>query len=181
MINSSEGVYMDNKKRIELLDKHNMCHKCEKAKQLPNRKFCAECLEKITLANIQRYDPVKAHEYQARRRELYQKHKANGICVRCSKIATHGIYCYEHSIEAKRHSQANAKKRKMERHERGLIPEYRKENNLCYYCGKPVEDSAHHGRACNACAKQMSENSSKGDKTYWKAWRDAFWKGLAKK
>lgn len=50
---------MDNKKRIELLDKHNMCHKCEKAKQFPNRKFCAECLEKITLTNIQRYGLLK--------------------------------------------------------------------------------------------------------------------------
>jgi hypothetical protein len=27
----------------------------------------------------------------------------------------------------------------------------------------------------------MSEHSLKGDKTYWKAWRDAFWKGFAKK
>lgn len=172
---------MTNQERIAFLDAYKLCHKCGKNKQFPNRKFCAACLEKITLSNIKRYDRQRAHEYQARRRELYQEHKAKGICVRCSKAATNGLYCYEHSIEAKRHSQRMAEKRKIERHDRGLIPEYRKENNLCYYCGKPIEDSVHHGRACNACAEKMSEYSMKGDKTYWRAWRDAFWKGLAKK
>jgi hypothetical protein len=168
---------MTNQERLALLDKHGLCHKCEKSKQLPNRKFCAKCLEKIALSNIERYDPVKAHEYQARRRELYKEHKANGICVRCSQPATHGLYCYEHSIKAKRHSKEMAQKRKRERHERGLIPEHREQNNLCVFCGAPVEDKQHHGRACNACAKKMSDYSMKGDKTYWKAWRDAFYRG----
>lgn len=172
---------MTNQERLAFLDTYKLCHKCEKNKQFPNRKFCAACLEKIALSNIKRYDPQRAHEYQVRRRELYQEHKAQGICVRCSKVATHGLYCYEHSIGAKRHSQRMAEKRKIERHERGLVPEYRKENNLCCYCGNPVEDSKHHGRACNSCAEKMSEYSKKGDKTYWRAWRDAFWKGLAKK
>lgn len=172
---------MTNQEKLILLDKYKMCHKCEKAKQLPNRKFCAQCLEKIQISNIERYNSEKAHEYQTRRRELYQEHKANGICVRCSKPATHGLYCYEHSIKAKKHSAEMAQKRKWQRHERGLIPAYREQNNLCYYCGTPVEDKQHHGRACNACAKIMSEHSLKGDKTYWRAWRDAFWKGFAKK
>lgn len=156
-----------NQERIRLLDKLHICHKCEKARQLPNRKFCAECLEKNRLVCAKKYDPFKAHEYQARRRELYQEKKKNGICIRCSKKATHGFYCYRHSIQEKRKSMNRAQKMKCERHERGLIPEYRKEHNLCCYCGAPVENKFNHGRACNACAKKMSEFSRLGDKTYF--------------
>lgn len=176
-----KGAHMKNHDRLEMLDKHRMCHKCEKAKQLPNRKYCASCLEKITLDNIKRYDPVKAHDYQARRRELYKEHKDNGICVRCSKPATNGLYCIDHAIAAKRHSAAIAQKRKRERHERGLINEFREKNNLCIYCGKAIEDAQHHGRACNSCAEKMSTYSQMGDKTYWKAWRNALWEGMRKK
>jgi len=171
---------MTNEERLKLLDKLSLCHKCEKAKQFPNRKFCAECLEKIQLDNIKRYDSAKAHEYQARRRELYKIKKENGICVRCTQKATHGLYCYKHSIEAKRHSLKNAERRKRERHERGLIPEYRRKNNLCCYCGNPIEDKKRHGNACNSCAEEMSEYSYRGNKTYWKAWRNAFWEGFKK-
>lgn len=124
----------------EWLSEMNLCHKCRKSKPAPNRKFCFECLDKIREANRKRYDKQKAHEYQKRRRELYRQKKLEGVCVRCSRSATHGMYCYEHSIEAKRHSQYNSERRKKERHERGLIPDYRKENGLCLFCGKPIED-----------------------------------------
>lgn len=163
---------MTNKEALELLDKHNMCHKCQKAKQLHNRKFCARCLEKIALNNMKRYDAQKAHEYQARRREIYQEKKATGICVRCTKPATYGMYCYEHSIEAHRRSAKRAQIRKNERHDRGLIPEYRAVHNLCCYCGKPVEEPRKHGRACNACAAMMREHSMRADKSYWKSLND---------
>lgn len=166
-----------NQERIALLDKLNLCHKCEKARQLSNRKFCAECLEKLQLINMKKYDPIKAHEYQARRRELYQEKKKNGICIRCSEKATHGLYCYRHSIQEKRKSKNNAQRRKRERHERGLIPEYRKEHNLCCYCGSPVENKQRHGRACNACAEKMSEYSYLGDKTFFYNYRQWVWEG----
>lgn len=158
---------MDNKERLALLDKLHLCHKCEKAKPMKNRKFCLECLEKIALSNMKRYDRQKAHEYQTRRRQIYREKKEKGICIRCSKKATHGMYCLECSIKVKRRSQERAQKRKKERHEKGLIPEYRKEYNLCYYCGKPVEDAEKHGRACNDCANKMAEYSRLGDKAYW--------------
>lgn len=169
---------MNNQERLALLDKLHLCHKCEKAKPMKNRKFCPECLEKITLANIKGYDKQKAHEYQARRREIYHEKKKNGICVRCSKKATYGVFCYECSIKMRRYNQESAQRRKRERDEKGLVsvPEYRKEHGLCYFCGKPVEDSKKHGRACNACAKKMSDNSYKGDKTYWRALNNAIFK-----
>ena len=167
---------MTNQERLAFLDAYKLCHKCEKNKQFPNRKFCAACLEKITLSNIKRYNPNRAHEYQSRRRELYQEHKANGICVRCSKPATHGLYCIDHLVEAKKRSRKRSQIRKNERHDRGLIPEYRMNNNLCYYCGAPVENPKKHGHACDKCAKEMSEYSMRQDKSYWKGQNDLIFK-----
>ena len=120
----------------EWLTEMNLCHKCRKARPAPGRKFCFDCLEKIKADNARKYDPEKAKTYQQRRREIYQQKKVAGICVRCSKSATHGLYCYEHSIEAKRHSKANSAKRKRERHEKILIPEQRRQSELCLWCGK---------------------------------------------
>ncbi len=102
--------------------------------------------------------------YLNRRRELYEEHKKAGICVRCRKKATHGMYCYEHSIEAKRHSQYNAEQRKRKRHERGLIPEYRKENGLCLFCGEPIEtDNISRGLlVCQKHREMASEAGKKG-------------------
>lgn len=109
----------------EWLDRMNLCHRCRKERPAPGKKFCFGCLDKIREENARRYDSGKAREYQARRRELYRQKKAAGICVRCSKPATHGIYCYDHLIATKRHNRETAERRKMQRHERGLIPEKR--------------------------------------------------------
>lgn len=155
------------KERIAWLDEYGMCHKCGKQKKAPNRQFCFDCLEIHRRRDVEKYDPDKAHEYQARRRELYQLHKEKGICVRCSKPATRGLYCLDCSIKAKRQSQEMSRKRKEQRHDRGLIPEYRKENNLCFFCGAKLQNKKH-GQACDECAKEMSAHSKMGDKTYWR-------------
>ncbi len=157
---------MDNKARLELLDKLGMCHKCEKARPAPNRKFCFDCLEKIRESNIARYDPEKAKTYQSRRRELYQEHKANGICVRCSKKATHGMHCYEHYIEQRHRSSINAEKKRIARRERGLIPEYRKENGLCLRCGEPIDGTGN--LLCSKCCEVNRVHSMMADKSYWR-------------
>lgn len=155
------------KEKYALLDKLNLCHKCEKAKPAPNRKFCFDCLDKIREDNAKRYDSQKAHEYQARRREIYQEKKAKGICARCSKKATHGLYCYECSIKVKRRNIINAERRRIQRHERGLIPEIRKEKHLCLRCGKPIEkDSGKY--FCESCCKKMTEYSKMADKSHWR-------------
>lgn len=120
----------------EWLTEMGLCHKCRKNKVAPNRKFCFECLEKIREENAKRYDSVKAKEYQTRRRELYQEKKEKRICVRCNQKATHGIYCYEHSIKQKRRRAERTAQAKRERHERGLIPDERKANGLCLWCGE---------------------------------------------
>lgn len=143
----------------EWLDRMNLCHRCRKERPAPGRKFCFDCLDKIREENARRYDPGKAREYQARRRELYRQKKTAGICVRCSKPATHGIYCYDHLIAAKRHNRETAERRKMQRHERGLIPEKRVAAGLCPRCGaeKPAQQ-----KYCDDCMKQLTDALNHG-------------------
>lgn len=157
---------VNSKEKYALLDKLNLCHRCEKAKQLPNRKFCAECIEKIAEYNVRHYDRQKAQEYQVRRREIYQEKKQKGICVKCAKKATHGLYCYEHFIRSKKNNINTAARRKRERHERGLIPEMRLQQGLCIRCGQPLDDLKF--KMCEACRKQNKINSEKADKTKWR-------------
>ncbi len=120
----------------EWLTQMGLCHRCRKEKRVPGKKFCFDCLEKNRTECRMRYDPKKARMYQSRRRELYSEKKEKGICVRCSKKATHGLYCYECSIRVKRHGQKRAEKAKALRHERGLVSNERKKNGLCRWCGE---------------------------------------------
>lgn len=139
---------------------------CEKAKVFEGKKYCQNCLEKIAMYNAKNYDKQKAHEYQRRRKEIYQEKKKKGICVRCSKKATNGLYCYEHSIYAKRRSKEIAKKRRIERLERGLIPEIREKNNLCLRCGNPLDLNGY--KLCSKCIEENRKNSKIADKIKYK-------------
>ena len=114
----------------EWLTEMGLCHKCRKNKAAPDRKYCFDCLNKICEDNAKRYDSEKAKEYQPKRREIYRKKKEDGICVRCSKKATHRNYCYEHYIKEHRRSMERAKKAKAERHDRGMVPIERKNESL---------------------------------------------------
>ena len=149
---------MTSQEKYAMLDSLNLCHKCEKARPAPGKKYCFDCLDKIAECNARRYDPQKAKEYQSRRREIYQKKKEQGICVRCSKPATYGLYCYECSIKAKRKNAATAEQRKRKRHNRGLIPEQRQKQRLCFRCGKP----ANGGKYCSDCLAAMCSALDKG-------------------
>lgn len=149
---------MTSVEKYALLDKLRLCHRCEKARPAPGRKYCFDCLEKIAADNDKRYNSQKAKEYQLRRKEIYQQKKTQGICVRCSKPATHGLYCYECSIKVKRHNQGTAQRRKRERHERGLIPVKRTEQRLCLRCGDPATS----GKYCKDCLDEMLSALNKG-------------------
>lgn len=146
----------------EWLTKMGLCHKCRREKMAPGKKFCFDCLDKIREENAIRYDSEAAKSYQARRREIYNEKKASGICARCSKRATHGLYCYEHSIEAKRRSKCRAERRKIERNDRGLVPELRAKEGLCLWCGKPAEPGI---SACAEHRKIFSEAGKKAKNT----------------
>lgn len=137
----------------------NLCHRCRRQRPAPGRKYCFDCLGKIREESAKRYDSEKARQYQRRRREIYREKKAAGICVRCSKPATHGLYCYEHSIAAKRHSIATAERRRLSRNERGLVPEKRAEAGLCIWCGEPAVPGL---RCCDRHRGIFSESGRKG-------------------
>lgn len=147
-------------KDYEWLTMMGLCHKCRKQKCAPEKKYCFECLEKIREDNRKRYNSEKAKEYNRRRREIYKKKRNEGICVRCSRNATHGLHCYECSIRVKRASILRAEIRKNERHERGLIPERRKEEGKCLWCGK----TAVLGLLC--CEEHRKIFSDAGKKAY---------------
>ena len=143
----------------EWLTEMGLCHKCRKNKAAPNRKFCFGCLDKIREYNAKRYNKEAAKEYRSRRREIYREKKEKGICVRCNKKATHGMYCYEHYLKEHRKSSERADNAKRERHERGLIPEERKANGLCLWCGKKAVNGT------NACKKHSMIFSNAGRRT----------------
>lgn len=142
---------MTSQEKYNLLDKLHLCHRCEKARPAPERKYCFDCLEKIKEYNQKVYNLERARAYQERRREIYKQKIENGRCVRCSRMATHGIYCYECYIKVKRHNKKTAERRKRERHDRGLIPELRKEQGLCLRCGEPASG----GKYCKVCMKKI--------------------------
>lgn len=160
----------------EWLTQMGLCHKCRKNKVAPNKKFCFDCLEKIREINLNRYDSEKAKAYQERRREIYRQKKENGICIRCNKRATHGMYCYECYIKQRRRNIERAEKAKISRHERGLIPEERKRNGLCLWCGKKAVNGI------NACEKhrdifsQAAKKAAKNDE-----WMRGFWNLMSEK
>ena len=142
----------------EWLTEMGLCHKCRKEHVVPGKKFCYDCLDKIREDNAKRYDREKAKEYQKRRREIYREKKKNGICIRCSKPAPHGMYCYECSIKTRRRNKERSRIRKLEQHERALIPDKRKENGLCRWCGKQAIEGL---QCCEEHQKIFSEAGEK--------------------
>lgn len=148
----------------EWLTEMGLCHRCRKNKAVRGKKFCFDCIEKYTEENAKRYDSEYAKEYQTRRREIYREKKEKGICVRCSKKATHGLFCLECSIKAKKHNKKTAERRRLERHERGLIPEMRVENGLCFWCGNKLSayEKENGIKLCQSCMEKARKGGKKG-------------------
>ncbi|CDE12111.1 putative uncharacterized protein [Ruminococcus sp. CAG:330] len=68
--------------------KHGVCPRCKKQNAAPNRKFCADCLYKMTETSAQRYHNMTQEEKQKRNEHLrmrYQERKSSGLCVTCGK------------------------------------------------------------------------------------------------
>lgn len=134
----------------EYLDAHKLCHGCMKNEKFGKKQYCPECLEKIAMRSLK----PGSRETAERRRERYYSHKENGICIRCHRPATHGIYCYRHYIEMRKISAERARKYAF----RGVPTVYdiRKANHLCRVCGKPIEEG-NTTQWCNACRERQSK------------------------
>lgn len=155
----------------EWLTEMGLCHKCRKNRVAPDKKFCFECLEKIREENIKRYDPKAAKKYQSRRREIYKEKKEKGICIWCNKPATHGMYCYEHYVKAHRRSMERAKNEKNARHDRGLIPDERKNNGLCLWCGRKAVDGLNCCEYHQKIFTKAGRKAAKNDEVIEKLWK----------
>lgn len=100
-----------------------------------------------------------------------KKRRKKGVCVRCNKKATHGMYCIDCSIKVKRHNQRTSERRKEERHKRGLIPEQREKDGMCLKCGTPLstKDKENGYKICFSCRKKLNEYAGKGRENH--PWR----------
>lgn len=94
-------------------------------------------------------------------RDAYKLKKQQGICVRCEKKATNGLYCLDHYIQQKRRSIDRCKDRKAKRHERGLIPSIRKTQGLCLWCGEKATGNT---LACDKHRKIFMEAAKQNQK-----------------
>lgn len=119
------------------------------------------------------YHKENREKVNEKHRSAYYLKKQNGICVRCDKKATHGAYCYEHMIQQKIRSWERSQIRKRQRHERGLVPEKRKKNGLCLWCGEKATGGT---LACDRHRKVFAECSKKNTDTYWKRLNDLIFK-----
>lgn len=114
---------------------------------------------------FEEYQKINKEKIYAAHREAYKEKKENGICVRCAKKATHGLYCRDHYIAEKRKSADRSQIRKNQRQEKGLINEYRRQQGLCLWCGEKAT-----GGTC-ACDKHRAIFAQASQKSmgreYW--------------
>lgn len=159
----------------EWLTEMGLCHRCRKEKMAPGKKFCFDCLEKIREENRSKYNPEQAKNYRERRREIYAEKKRKGICVRCKKPATNGMYCYEHYIKERRKSIKRAETEKERRHAKGLVTEERKEQGLCIWCGRKSVDGKN---ACEAHILIFQNAGKKAKEASGGEWNFRRYKGV---
>lgn len=155
----------------EWLEGMGLCHRCRKEKVAPKRKYCFDCLDKIQQENALRYDPEYAKAYQKRRKEIYQEKKQKGICIRCNKKATQGMYCIDCFLKAKRNGAKTSARRKAERYSRGNAVENRKVAGMCTRCGELLTecDKERGYVTCAVCREKLRQYGEIGRKNH--AWR----------
>lgn len=162
------------KERYQELDEWGICHRCQKKFKAPGKQFCFDCLEKIRELKASyraehSLSEDKKKEYKENKVKEYARRKEAGLCVYCGKKpATHGRFCYEHYLLNARLQKEAKAKYKLANSEKVNIAEFRKENRLCCYCGKPIEEG-NPTQACNDCRKRRSEIATIANKNH--VWR----------
>lgn len=145
-----------------------ICVQCRKNNAFPNHVYCPECIEKDVLRQAN-YRQKMTREDKDRRneraRQRRQEHKAQGLCVRCSRPAQYGVLCYYHKIQSiKENRKASEKKR---REGRISKRQFKKEQGICYRCDKPIDGN--HGSWCAECAEKQAEAVRHNKNSYWAA------------
>lgn len=132
----------------EYLDAYNLCHGCMSREKFHRKQYCPECLERILNYSLKQHSEPKE-----KKRARYYQHKENGICIRCNRPATYGVYCYRHYIEMQKICAERARKRAFS--DKPTVWDIRKANHLCRVCGAPIEES-NTTQWCNACRERSS-------------------------
>ncbi len=143
-----------------------ICPVCGKEKLFGNEKQCISCREKayerrkpLTEEQKQRY----GRRFKTQQKELRQKRIEEGLCPRCGKrkIANGKKKCricldYDAEIHRKRYAK------------KPNVKNYRKENQLCYFCGNKIDRAS--GQICQSCWERCRNNgmTSGGSNEYWK-------------
>ena len=147
----------------EFYKSHGVCVRCGQENAVSGKTKCVVCLEKD--AESQRKCRAKKSEEELRRllekdkaykRERYQKFKAAGLCVTCSKPRSPGskIYCIDCAIKNQRR---NSKRRcSIERYGKSAY-------GKCYVCNEPVGKN---GTMCDRCYAMVCSNLPKRMKPY---------------
>ncbi len=123
-----------------------LCVLCHKEKPAPGRVTCLNCLDRQSVYQAREGVRERRRNHYIQNRDLIlernkkrrEEKKKTGICVYCSRQATHGIYCYECFLKTRKSQRKLAENRLKQRHEKGLVREKWKENGLCYLCGYPT-------------------------------------------
>lgn len=136
------------------LKRLSICVQCRKNKAFDGHVSCPECIEKDNNRHARRREIMTDADKESRReyaRQWTQKHKEQGLCIKCSRPAKYGAFCYYHKIESIRYSKARSELRKQD--DKPNVIEIRKANGLCLRCGKPIEGN--HGTWCDDCAEKQ--------------------------
>jgi hypothetical protein len=67
---------------------HGICVRCHHEKAIKGKTLCPECTDKVSVENKKRYlaNKEKFNERKKKQhKDLYERRKANGVCVRCGK------------------------------------------------------------------------------------------------
>lgn len=110
-----------------------VCTTCRKKMAVPGKTDCEECAEKKR-RYAARYYKENAEHLKEASKSRYQKRIGSGVCARCSKPATHGIYCYDCFLYQKRKTREKAERNRLKRHEKGLVSERRAMEGKCRFC-----------------------------------------------
>lgn len=150
----------------EFCRKLGICPECGKEKLFGIEKQCILCREKKNERRKKETEEQKKRykeNFKKRQREVYKERSEKGICTKCGKRKAFqnrkkcGI-CLEKDREIQRKV----------REKRGNKDEYKRKNNLCHYCMKPIDRE--NGKLCNECWLKCVENGRKstGNNDYWK-------------
>lgn len=138
---------MYQKENRDFYRENHLCTICGKNAVYGDDKTCFDCRAK---KEQRRKEPTAEQKeryrtnFRKNQNSLYRERVENGICTRCGKAkALTGKkkcwLCLEKDAELHRRKY----------YDKPNVREYRRENNLCCFCGEPIDREA--GRICGKC------------------------------